>query len=42
MQPFTIFGRPSCGYCRLAKELLSKKGYDFRWVDIQQEGNYQG
>jgi glutaredoxin 1 len=38
MQRFTIFGRQSCGYCRLAKELLNKKDYDLRWVDIQEEG----
>jgi glutaredoxin 1 len=35
---FTVFGRQSCGYCRLAKELLNKKGYDSNWIDIQQEG----
>lgn len=38
MQRFTIFGRQFCGYCVLAKELLKKKGYDLRWVDIYQEG----
>ena len=38
MQRLTVFGRQSCGYCHRAKELLNRKGYDFSWVDIQQEG----
>jgi glutaredoxin 1 len=38
MERFTVFGRQSCSYCRLAKELLNKKSYDLRWVDIEQEG----
>ena len=38
MQPFTIFGRPDCGYCVRAKQLLETKQYQFRWVDINQEG----
>jgi len=38
MSRFTIFGRSSCGYCVRAKQLLDDKGYDYRWVDIVQEG----
>ncbi len=38
MSRFTIFGRPDCGYCVRAKQLLQAKGYDMRWVDIQAEG----
>ena len=38
MQRFTVFERQSCGYCHRAKELLSRKGYNLSWVDIQQEG----
>ena len=35
---FTVFGRQSCGYCRMAKQLLQTKGYESSWVDIEKEG----
>lgn len=38
MQRFTVFGRPDCGYCVRAKQLLEAKAYDFRWIDIYEEG----
>lgn len=38
MQPITIFGRQSCGYCRRAKELCEIRGLQFRYVDIEEEG----
>jgi len=38
MQRFTIFGRPDCGFCVRAKQLLELKGYEFRWIDINEEG----
>ncbi len=38
MDKFTIFGRPSCGYCRLAKVLLERKGLALNWIDMEQEG----
>lgn len=38
MSRFTVFGRPSCGYCVRAKQLLDEKGYEYRWVDIIEEG----
>ncbi len=38
MQRFTVFGRPTCGYCVRAKQLLEMKNYDFRWIDIIEEG----
>ena len=38
MQRFTIFGRPDCGYCVRAKQLLERKNYQFRWIDIVEEG----
>ena len=38
MQRFTVFGRPDCGYCVRAKQLLQAKKYEFRWVDINAEG----
>ena len=38
MDSFTIFGRPGCGYCVRAKQLLEAKGLPFKYVDIQAEG----
>ena len=38
MQRFTVFGRPDCGYCVRAKQLLENKSYPFRWIDIEEEG----
>ena len=38
MSRFTIFGRPDCGYCVRAKQLLETKSLEMRWIDIQQEG----
>lgn len=38
MARFTIFGRPTCGYCVRAKQLLEAKSYEYRWVDIIEEG----
>jgi glutaredoxin 1 len=38
MSHFTIFGRPDCGYCVRAKQLLEQNEQDMRWIDIQAEG----
>ncbi|MGS2716964.1 GrxA family glutaredoxin [Eionea flava] len=38
MSRFTIFGRPDCGYCVRAKQLLEMNEMDMRWIDIQAEG----
>ena len=38
MQPFTIFGHDACGFCRRAKELMEKKGLEYRYVNIHDEG----
>lgn len=38
MQPVTIFGRDSCGFCRRAKELCENRDLKFRYVDIEKEG----
>ncbi|MFT6791780.1 MAG: glutaredoxin 1, partial [Cellvibrionaceae bacterium] len=38
MKSFTIFGRPDCGYCVRAKQLLESKDFEYRWVDINKEG----
>lgn len=38
MTSYTIFGRPGCGYCVRAKQLLEMKGLPFKYVDIHAEG----
>jgi glutaredoxin 1 len=38
MEPITIFGKATCSYCRLAKELCENKGLNFRYVDIEVDG----
>ncbi|WP_028292828.1 GrxA family glutaredoxin [Oceanobacter kriegii] len=38
MQRVTIFGRQGCGYCRRAKELCELKDFDFKYIDIIDEG----
>ncbi|WP_067521238.1 GrxA family glutaredoxin [Endozoicomonas ascidiicola] len=38
MERFTVFGRPGCGFCVRAKQLLDAKGYPYKYVDIYEEG----
>jgi glutaredoxin 1 len=38
MSRYTIFGRPDCGYCVRAKQLLEQNELEMRWIDIQAEG----
>ncbi len=38
MARFTIFGRPDCGYCVRAKQLLEINEFEMKWIDIQAEG----
>lgn len=38
MSRFTIFGRPSCGFCVRAKQLLNTLELDMKWIDIEAEG----
>lgn len=38
MEKVTIFGRPSCGFCTRAISLCEARGYQFKWVDMMQEG----
>ena len=38
MDSFTVFGRPGCGFCVRAKQLLEARGFPFKYVDIQAEG----
>lgn len=34
MQPVEIYTSPLCGFCHMAKRLLSKKGVDFSEIDV--------
>jgi len=34
MQKVTMYSRPYCGYCELAKRLLERKGVPFAEVDV--------
>lgn len=34
---FTVFGRPGCGYCDKAVDLLSSRGEDFKYINIYDE-----
>lgn len=38
MDSFTVFGRPGCGFCVRAIQLLEARGFPFKYVDIQEEG----
>ena len=38
MTDFTVYGRPGCGYCVAAVQLLQSKGYAFDYIDISQQG----
>lgn len=38
MEPFTVFGRPGCGYCVRAVQLLEDLQLPFKYVDIYAEG----
>lgn len=38
MQPFTIFGRPGCGYCVRAKQVLEMRNLPHNYIDMLREG----
>ncbi|MCK9467852.1 MAG: GrxA family glutaredoxin [Porticoccaceae bacterium] len=38
MEPFTVFGRPGCGYCVRAKQVLGMKNLPHKYVDMMEEG----
>ena len=38
MSRFTVFGRPGCGFCVRAKQILEQKELPFRYIDIHEEG----
>ncbi|GAA3587226.1 GrxA family glutaredoxin [Marinobacter xestospongiae] len=42
MEPVTIYGRMSCGFCVRARQLCEVKGYDYRFVDMIAEGISKG
>jgi glutaredoxin len=31
---YTIIGRPNCKYCNKAKDLLSSRGEEYKYVDL--------
>ena len=38
MERFTVFGRPGCGFCVRAQQLLKTKNLPFKYIDIYAEG----
>ncbi len=38
MKRVTIFGKASCGFCQRAKQLCDIKGFEYRFIDIIDEG----
>ena len=34
MQPVEIYTTPTCGYCHMAKRLLTQKGVSFTEIDV--------
>jgi len=38
MTEFTVYGRPGCGYCVAAIQLLKAKGYGYDYIDIYAQG----
>lgn len=38
MDRFTVFGRPGCGFCVRAKQVLEDKNLPMRYIDIYAEG----
>lgn len=36
----TIYTTPSCPYCHAAKELLKRKGADFREIDVSDDAEF--
>jgi glutaredoxin 1 len=38
MTTFTVYGRPGCGYCVAATQLLKSKGLPWEYIDMYEEG----
>lgn len=33
-EPVVVYGTPICGFCRMAKRLLTQREIAFAWVDV--------
>jgi len=42
MQPVEIYTSPYCGYCQMAKRLLSQKGIAFAEIDVSRDQGQRG
>ena len=38
MENFTVYGRPGCGFCVRAQQLLTTRNLPFKYIDIYAEG----
>ncbi|UZE95464.1 GrxA family glutaredoxin [Alkalimarinus alittae] len=38
MKRVTIFGKSGCGFCQRAKQLCELKAFEYRYIDIIEEG----
>ncbi|MDY6797329.1 MAG: GrxA family glutaredoxin [Pseudomonadota bacterium] len=38
MEQVTIYGRSSCGFCNMARQLCEIRNYDYRYIDMVEEG----
>lgn len=38
MELVTIYGKPSCPYCTMAKQLCEEKNFEFNYIDIFEAG----
>lgn len=38
MRTVTIYGRDGCGYCRMARDLCERRGFEYRYIDMIAQG----
>lgn len=38
MEQVTIYGRSSCGFCTMARQLCEIRNYPYRYIDMVEEG----
>lgn len=38
-EPVVVYGTPICGFCRMAKRLLTQREISFAWVDVSGDGD---
>lgn len=38
MEQVTIYGRSSCGFCNMARQLCERGQYPFNYIDMVEEG----